>query len=47
MGPDCWSDGFAANRAEIAAICRYSIKQHLAARPVIPDEVFHPSVHTT
>ena len=37
MGADYWSYGFAGNRAEIAAICRYSSEQHLAARPVTPD----------
>ena len=44
MGPDYWRYGFAANRQELAAICRYSRAQHLAAREVTPEEMFHPSV---
>ena len=44
LGPDYWSYGFAANRAELDTICRYSVEQHLAARRVAPDEMFHPSV---
>lgn len=44
LGPDYWSYGLAANRDEIAAICRYSVEQHLAPRLVSPDELFHPSV---
>jgi 4,5-dihydroxyphthalate decarboxylase len=44
MGPDYWPYGFAANRAELAAVCRYSRAQHLAARDVTPEEMFHPSV---
>lgn len=47
MGDDYWSYGFTANHAELAAICRYSTEQHLAARPVSPEELFHPSVHDT
>lgn len=47
MGPDYWSYGFTANRAELEAICRYSSEQHLAARPVTPEELFHPSVQDT
>jgi 4,5-dihydroxyphthalate decarboxylase len=44
MGPDYWRYGFAANRAELAAICRYSRAQHLAAREVAPEELFDASV---
>ena len=44
LGPDYWSYGFAANRAEIDAICRYSVQQHLAAARVTPEALFHPSV---
>ena len=44
LGPDYWSYGFARNRAEIAAICRYSLSQHLAAAAVAPEALFHPSV---
>lgn len=47
LGPDYWSYGFAANRAEIKAICRYSVEQHLAARMVQPEALFHPSVLET
>lgn len=44
MGGDYWSYGFAANRAEIDTICRYSRQQHLAAAQVAPEALFHPSV---
>ncbi len=47
MGPDYWSYGFAANRAELDAICRYSVAQHLAASRVLPEELFHRSVLET
>lgn len=47
MGPDYWSYGFAANRDEIDTICRYSVSQHLAARRVQPEALFHPSVLET
>lgn len=44
LGADYWSYGFRGNRTEIDAICRYSVEQHLAARRVRPEELFHPSV---
>ena len=44
LGDDYWSYGFQANRTELAAICRYSVEQHLAPRSVAPEELFHPSV---
>ncbi|MEK9673536.1 MAG: ABC transporter substrate-binding protein [Rhodospirillaceae bacterium] len=44
MGPDYWSYGFAPNRAELNAMCRYSVDQHLAPRRVQPEELFHPSL---
>lgn len=44
MGKDYWSYGFMANRAEIDAICRYSVRQHLAPKRVAPEALFHPSV---
>ncbi len=47
MGDDFWSYGFAANRAELAAICRYSSEQHLAARALAPEDLFAPSVLST
>ena len=47
LGPDYWSYGFAANRAEIGTICRYSVEQHLAKTLVEPEALFHPSVMET
>jgi 4,5-dihydroxyphthalate decarboxylase len=47
MGPDYWSYGCTANMDEIATICRYSLTQHLAAAPVAPEALFHPSVLDT
>ncbi|MDJ0994627.1 MAG: 4,5-dihydroxyphthalate decarboxylase [Dinoroseobacter sp.] len=47
LGQDYWSYGFAANRDELAAICRYSVEQHLAADLVQPEALFHPSVLET
>ena len=44
MGPDFWSYGFRNNRAELDAMCRYSLAQHLAPRRVAPEELFHDSV---
>ncbi len=47
LGSDYWSYGFDANRAEIDAICRYSVQQHLAESRVRPEALFHPSVLET
>ena len=47
MGPEYWSYGCTANMAEIDAICRYSLAQHLSAGPVKPETLFHPSVLDT
>jgi len=47
MGDDFWSYGFAANREEVDTMCRYSVVQHLAARRVAPEDLFHPSVLDT
>jgi 4,5-dihydroxyphthalate decarboxylase len=47
MGPDYWPYGFAANRPELDAVCRYSVEQYLAERRVAPEELFHPSVLET
>ncbi|SFE89157.1 substrate-binding domain-containing protein [Roseivivax sediminis] len=47
FGPDYWRYGVAANRDELAAICRYSVQQHLAPRLVDPEELFDPSVLDT
>ncbi len=44
MGADYWPYGLASNRSELAAICRYSVEQHLAPRLVDPEEMFHASV---
>jgi 4,5-dihydroxyphthalate decarboxylase len=44
MGEDYWPYGFQRARAELAAACRYSLAQHLAARAVAPEELFHPSL---
>ncbi len=47
LGPDYWSYGYAANRAELDAVCRYSVEQHLAPARVRPEALFHPSVLET
>jgi 4,5-dihydroxyphthalate decarboxylase len=47
LGRDYWSYGFAANRHELEAVCRYSVEQYLAERLVAPEEMFHPSVMGT
>lgn len=44
MGEDYWSYGFRANRAEVDTMCRYSVEQHLAARRVAPEDLFHETV---
>ncbi|MEM1074671.1 MAG: 4,5-dihydroxyphthalate decarboxylase [Pseudomonadota bacterium] len=44
LGADYWPYGFAANRAELEAACRYSSEQYLAARPVSPEELFPEAV---
>lgn len=47
LGPDYWSYGFQANRAELDAISRYSVEQHLAKNRVAPEDLFHPSILDT
>jgi 4,5-dihydroxyphthalate decarboxylase len=47
MGRDYWSYGFAANRAELDAACRYSVEQFLAPRRVTPEELFPPDMLKT
>jgi len=47
LGPDYWPYGFRAARAEIAAMCRHSVEQHLAPRLVEPEELFDPSMLET
>jgi 4,5-dihydroxyphthalate decarboxylase len=44
MGGDPWPYGFARNRDELAAMCRYAKEDGLALRDVAPEELFHPSV---
>jgi 4,5-dihydroxyphthalate decarboxylase len=41
MGGDPWPYGFARNRDEIAAMCRYAVADGLARREVAPEELFH------
>jgi 4,5-dihydroxyphthalate decarboxylase len=43
MGGDPWPYGFARNRAEIAAMIRYAVEDGLAAAPIAPEALFHPS----
>jgi len=38
-----WRHGVAANRAELAAICRWARAQHLARREVAVEELFDPA----
>ncbi|MHA1527542.1 MAG: 4,5-dihydroxyphthalate decarboxylase [Alphaproteobacteria bacterium] len=47
MGADYWPYGLKANRDELAAICRYSRAQYLAARDLTPEELFDPTVLDT
>ena len=47
FGPDWWPYGFAANRAELDAICRYSVEQHLAGQRVAPEALFPKDLLTT
>lgn len=42
LGSDYWSYGFAANRAELDAVCRYSVEQYLAKDRVRPEDLFPP-----
>lgn len=43
MGGDPWPYGFARNRDEIAAMCRFAAADGLAVRDVAPEELFHPA----
>ncbi|MFY0692545.1 MAG: ABC transporter substrate-binding protein [Paracoccaceae bacterium] len=47
LGDDYWSYGVSKNAAELDAVCRYSLEQHLAERRVSVDEMFHPAVMET
>jgi 4,5-dihydroxyphthalate decarboxylase len=42
LGPDPWTYGIAANRAELEAIARWSHAQHLSRRRLAVEEMFHP-----
>jgi 4,5-dihydroxyphthalate decarboxylase len=46
MGPNIWPYGFAANRAEVAAMARYAYEDGLATRIPTPEELFHPTTLT-
>jgi 4,5-dihydroxyphthalate decarboxylase len=43
MGGDPWPYGFARNRDELAAMCRYALADGLTTRELAPDELFHPA----
>lgn len=43
MGGDPWPYGFARNREELAAMCRFAEADGLTARRLEPEELFHPS----
>jgi 4,5-dihydroxyphthalate decarboxylase len=45
MGGDPWPYGFARNRNEIAAMCRYSQADGMTARLVAPEELFAQTTH--
>lgn len=47
LGDDCWPYGFCGNRAELDAVCRYSVVQFLAVRRVDPEELFPSSLLQT
>jgi 4,5-dihydroxyphthalate decarboxylase len=47
MGGDPWPYGFARNRDELAAMCRYAKADGLAPRDIAPEELFHPATLTT
>lgn len=43
MGGDPWPYGFAQNRDEVAAMIRFAVADGLAAAPIPPEALFHPS----
>lgn len=47
MGEDWWPYGLEANRKTVAALCRYSFEQGLAARLLSPEELFAPETLET
>jgi len=44
LGPDPWTYGVSANRAELEAICRWSEAQHLSRRRLAVAELFAPGL---
>ncbi|WP_108660957.1 4,5-dihydroxyphthalate decarboxylase [Acuticoccus kandeliae] len=40
MGRDFWPYGFERNAAELQALCRYLLEQHLIPRPITAEELF-------
>ncbi|NKC34229.1 substrate-binding domain-containing protein [Falsiroseomonas selenitidurans] len=47
LGADPWTYGVTANRAELAAICRWSAAQHLARRELRPADIFAEGMDDT
>lgn len=45
MGGDPWPYGFARNRTEIAAMCRFAHADGLTARELAPEELFEETTH--
>ena len=43
MGGDPWPYGFARNREEVAAMIRFAVADGLAAEPISPEALSHPS----
>jgi 4,5-dihydroxyphthalate decarboxylase len=44
FGADPFPYGLDANRATLEAFCRFAHAQHIAARPMTPDELFEPEL---
>lgn len=45
MGGDPWPYGFQRNRAEVAAMCRFSAADGLTSQDVEPEALFHETTH--
>ena len=45
LGANMWPYGLESSRHEIAAMLRYAANDGLTARPLTPEDVFHPSTH--
>jgi 4,5-dihydroxyphthalate decarboxylase len=45
MGEDFWSYGLDANRQTLENFLKHHHAQGLSARPVMPEELFHPGTH--